>query len=97
MNNIEESIKLAKETKFAVLGREYADRLMHGKDIGPIAHELQMLRRQEQESTSMETRFAGLARMIGDATRNGKDVGHYETALVSLRRWELGPRVQHQL
>jgi hypothetical protein len=91
MNNIEESIKLAKETKFAVLGRALADGIKRGENTSAIRQELQVIRLQEQESTSVETRFAALARQVGDADRNGKDASKLIAALVVLRRRELGP------
>ncbi len=91
MINIEESTKIAKDTKFSVLGRAIADGARAGQDVTRHIAEAELLRRQEQESADKNTRFAALARQIGDATRTGRDAGELVVKLMELRAIELGP------
>lgn len=95
MNNIEESIKLAKETRWAVLGRTLADAASQGKPVTAHIAEAELLRRQEQDSADRETQFAALARQVGDAVRKGKDTQPLVAQLVALRRRELGHPIRH--
>ena len=90
MNNLEESTKISRETKWAVLGRELADRKIAGKNLSAAINEAMILRRIEQDRADRETRFAGLARQVGDAARNGKDTTALLDQLADLRRVELG-------
>jgi hypothetical protein len=84
MNNIEESTKLAKETRWASIGRAIAD----GSSREKWMQEAAVLRRQEQDSADRETQFAALARQIGDALRVGRDTAELVGKLVALRTLE---------
>jgi hypothetical protein len=90
MNNIEEVTKIGKETRFAVLGREAADRHRAGKDVSPILAELAILRHQEQQVTDREIAIAGLARQLGDAQGKGRDTVDLLDRIAALRERELG-------
>ncbi len=92
MNNIEESIKIAKDVKFAVLGRAIADSASSPQGLAPLLREVTLLRRQEHEVTDKEVAFAGIARQIGDANRNGKDLAQLIARIVQLRRLEVTGR-----
>jgi hypothetical protein len=93
MNNLEESTKIAKDVRFALLGRAIADRTAQGLDTSQERKEATILRRQEQDSARKATQFAALARQVGDAERNGKDIAELVAALIALRRTEVGPAV----
>jgi len=89
--NIEEQSKIAREAKFATLGRAMADEANAGRyPLGPIV-EATTRRAQEQARASKETRFAALARQVGDAARAGTEVDPLILCLQELRRLELGP------
>ncbi len=93
MNHAEEATKIARETRFAVLGRAIADALRAGDPAQALIDEATLRRRQEQDSAAKEQRFAALARQIGDANRNGKDLGPLLARAAALRAAELGPAV----
>jgi hypothetical protein len=85
MNNIEESTKLGKEVRWAVIGRAIAD----GVELQRWVSEAAILRRQEQDSACRETQFAALARQVGDAVRSGADLAPLLDSLRALRKHEL--------
>jgi hypothetical protein len=91
MNNAEEATKIAKDVRFAVLGRGIADVAMHGGSFRQLVAEAAMLRQQEQDSANKQTRFAAIARQIGDAARNGHNITPMVEMLTELRAMELGP------
>ncbi len=92
MNNAEESTKIAKETRFAVLGRAIADNATAGESNARLILEAQILRRKEQDGWTRMTSFAALTRQLGDAARSGKDLSPILVALVALRASELGTK-----
>jgi hypothetical protein len=91
MNNAEEATKIAKDVRFAVLGRAIADVSRAGGSYRQHVAEATLLRQQEQDSADKQTRFAALTRQIGDAARNGHDITPMVEMLTELRSVELGP------
>jgi hypothetical protein len=85
MNNLEESTKLSRETRWATIGRAIAD----GQERDRYLLEAELLRKQEQQSAGYESGFAGLARQIGDARAKGKDVSDLVEQTKALRKGEL--------
>ncbi len=90
MNHAEEATKIAKNTRFAVIGRAIADAQLRGAPCMPMVQEAAILRAAEQSGASREVRFAGLTRQLGDAHRAGTDTGPLLKQLAELRRAELG-------
>ena len=90
MKNNEEKTKIAKEAKFATLGRALADYTMRGDSITLLVNETQTLRQIEQDSVGKETQFASLARQVGDAARSGREITTLLMRLVELRQREVG-------
>jgi hypothetical protein len=92
-SHAEEATKIAKETKFATLGRSIADAYATGTDTKRLITYAMELRYIEQQQIDKETAFAALTRQIGDAARNGKDIAALLDRIVALRRYEIGPTV----
>ena len=97
MNNAEEATKIARETKFAVLGRAIADSAANGQDPQRLIDQARILRAIEQRNADRQTLFAGLARQIGDAAGVGRDTEPLVERLRELRRRERGPSgIRHE-
>lgn len=92
-SHAEEATKIAKETKFAVLGRAIADAHATGAETKRLITQAMELRYIEQQQTDKQIAFAALTRQIGDAARNGKDLAALLDRIVELRRHEIGPAV----
>jgi len=91
MNHAEEATKIAKDVRFAVLGRGIADVARSGGSFRQLVAEAALLRQQEQDSANKQTRFAAIARQIGDAARGGHEIDALVEMLKELRAMELGP------
>lgn len=89
MATVEETYKISKDTRFAVLGRAVADAALAGQSTLRLIEELEQLRHHEQDSADRETRFAAFARQLGDAARTDKDTTTLINRLRALRRHEL--------
>lgn len=89
MATIEETHKLAKNTRFAILTREAADAALTGQDVEHVLAELDAVRLHELQSSQRLTEFAAIGRQLGDAHRAGRDTSDLLRAAVSLRRLEL--------
>ena len=87
MNN-EESHKIAREVRFANLGRQLADSAMRGAATGELLSELAIIRTAEHRVSDRVVAFAGLARQIGDAVQAGRDITDLLERLIALRRFE---------
>jgi len=90
MKNAQETIKISREAKWAVLGRAIADCGRMGENPAAFIHEAAILRRVEQEGADKAIRFASLARQVGDAARNGAETAPLILRLRDLRRAEIG-------
>jgi hypothetical protein len=90
MNNAQETTKISREAKWAILGRAIADSIRMGENPAALIREAATLRQMEQERTDKASRFAGLARQIGDAARNGAETAPLLQRLRELRRAEIG-------
>lgn len=93
MTTLAEQSKIAKNTRFATLGRAVADAHSTGRDTHMLMHELAQLRHQEEQVSDRQVAFAGLARQLGDAHYAGKDTAALLNRLCTLRDAELGPAV----
>lgn len=89
VSHAEESTKIARETKFATLGRAIADAHRNRDGTNMLVSQAMMLRRIEQDAADKMTAFAALTRQIGDAARNGKDLTALLERIAELRRHEL--------
>jgi len=89
MKNLEESTKIAKGARFAMLARQLADKHQARQPIRAELTELAILRGQEQRVTDREIAFQGLGRQIGDAARTSQPLEDLLSRLVELRRHEL--------
>lgn len=90
MNNAEEATKIAREAKWATLGRAIADAATAGQNHEAMRSAAAQMRAAEYALASKQTQFAALARQIGDAHSQGKDTAHLVAQLVALRNRELG-------
>ena len=90
MNNAQETIKISREAKWAILGRAIADSSRMGENPAALIREAATLRQMEQDRTDKASRFAGLARQVGDAARNGAEIAPLLLLLRDLRTAELG-------
>ena len=90
MKHLEESTKIAKDVKFAVLARSLADAARQGQSTSQHRAELARLRVSEREVTDKTTDFAALGRQIGDAQAMDRDVSELVGRLIELRGKELG-------
>ena len=90
MNNAEEATKIAREVKFATIGRAIADYTRNGDDVERLVNEAATLRHIEQEQADKTTRFAGLTRQVGDAVRGGAQLAPLLLQLSELRTKEIG-------
>lgn len=90
MNNAEEATKIAKEARWATLGRALADAARTGKAHAPLVEQAITLRAIEQAQADKQTQFAALARQIGDAAKAGRSTADLLHAPVMLRQNELG-------
>lgn len=86
-----ERYKIAKETRWAVLGRTIADAASHGQTTTHLVREAQIMRAAEQATSDRNIQFAALVRQIGDAASVGRDVAPLVAQLIALRRHELRP------
>lgn len=91
----EETYKISRDTRFAVIGRAIADAFRSEGNTSALVHEVMKLRHAEQESADKATQFAALARQIGDAARNGKELTPLLERIADLRRYELGRPITH--
>lgn len=87
----EEQTKIAREAKFATLGRAIADTIAAGGSAQVLIQEAALRRQQEQESADKLTQFAALTRQIGDAYRQQRSLEPLIHAVIELRKRELGP------
>ena len=90
MNNAQETTKISREAKWAILGRAIADSSRMGENPARLIHEAAALRQMEQERTDKAIRFAGQARQVGDAARNGAEMAPLLLLLRDLKRAEIG-------
>ena len=90
MNNAQETTKISREAKWAILGRTIADCIRMGENPAALIHEAATLRQMEQDRTDKASRFAGLARQVGDAARNGAEMAPLLLLLRDLKRAEIG-------
>ena len=75
MATVEETYKLAANTRFAVLGRALVDARHDHRSRASIVEQLASLRLAEHERQGFVVRIAALARQVGDAARSGADLG----------------------
>lgn len=88
-SHAEEATKIAKETKFAALGRAIADAAHRSEATRHLIAEAETLRRIEQNSADRQMQFAALTRQVGDAAASGRDTAPLLARLTALRRLEL--------
>lgn len=93
MATLAEQTKMAKNTRFATLGRAVADAHRAGRDTSLLTQELMLLRKQEHQVSDRQIAFAGLARQIGDAVGQGRDISDLLERMAKLRQQELGPAI----
>jgi hypothetical protein len=91
MSTPAEQTKIAKNTRFATLGRAAADAHNAGQDTSLLLNELATLRQAEHQVSDRQIAFAGLARQLGDAHAAGKDTAPLLERAAQLRSQELGP------
>ena len=73
MATIEETFKIAANTKFAVLARALADNAPESAAHRAALEELMLQRRIEHQRRSKQEMLATLGRMIADASLQGRD------------------------
>jgi hypothetical protein len=86
-----EELKIAREAKWAALGREIADTATRQSNMTGLLTEARIMRQIEQSRADRQTRFAALARQVGDAAASGKPLAPLLQQLADLRALELGP------
>lgn len=94
MNNAEEATKIAREAKWATLGRAIADAARAGQSHARLDQNAATMRAVEQAQADKQTQFAALARQIGDALVQDRDTGPLVRKLMDLRARELGPAIR---
>jgi hypothetical protein len=90
-SKLEEASKIAREAKFAALGRAIADAAMAGAEVSRLTDEAERMRRHELEMIDKQTQFAALVRQVGDAHSKHRELADLLYKLIDLRRKELGP------
>jgi len=89
MSTLAEQTKIAKNTRFATLGRAVADAHRAGLDTKLLLAELATLRAQEHQVSDRQVAFAGLARQLGDAHSTGKETAELLARIAALRAVEV--------
>jgi len=75
-SKIEEKNKMARETKFATLGRAIADAASRGDSVDHLIEEVALRRWQEQQQTDKATAFAALEHFSHRCTPYPENLNH---------------------